>query len=116
MLRGIRTVVALAAIVLLARPLDCFSAAKLDPKAVDCCKKGKCRPSNNDDCCKATVQGGDELLASRNTDYPTLALDFVVADIVWFSPLPSLVTPAFARVHAPPESPPGERLSLPLLI
>ena len=102
MVRGIRIVVALAAVVLLVRPLDCFASAKSDQNAIDCCK--------------ATVEGGDQLLASSATDHATPALDLVIADVIWLSAPPPTPMSGFVRVHAHPGSPPDSRLSLPLLI
>ncbi|MCU1326926.1 MAG: hypothetical protein JWN34_2296 [Bryobacterales bacterium] len=116
MRRGLRIVVALAAVLLLVHPLDCFAARKTDQKARDCCKKGHCKPSNSDDCCKATVQDGDQILASKATDHSAHVLDFLVAEIRWRDAQPRGVVSLFVRVTAFPGSPPGSRSNLPLLI
>jgi hypothetical protein len=116
MRRDMRIVVALAAVFLLVWPFDCFAGAKFDQKAKDCCKKGDCRPSNPDDCCKATVQDGGQLLISRAHDHPAPVFDIVIADIPDAMSQPLMMAALFVRVHTPPGSPPDLRLNLPLLI
>src|SRR5258708_4141349 len=113
--RGVHIAVALVAVVLLVRPVDCFSAGKFDQKAADCCKKGKCSPSTSDDCCKATVPDGNQLATSKATDHPPPVLDVVTADSPSTASEP-LAASLPVEVHPPPGSPPGFRLNLPLLI
>jgi hypothetical protein len=108
-------VVALVAVFLLVRPFDCFSSGRFDQKAADCCKKGKCSPSNSDDCCKATVPDGNQLATSKATDHSSPVLGVVMVDVPSTISQP-LVTSLLVEVHAPPGSPPGFRLNLPLLI
>lgn len=118
MRRSIHVVAMLAAIAALLQPLDCFSSGKLTQKTADCCRKGKCAPSSNpDDCCKGTLLGGKQLLASKAQHDLVPALSFAA---IGPPPLPAIaqpfVTTGFVAVHAPPGSPPNSRLHLPLLI
>src|ERR1700674_3742 len=107
--------VAVLAVLLLVRPFDCFAGGKFDQKAADCCKKGKCSPSNSDDCCKATVQGGNQFVTSQATGHSLPVLDLRMADVP-STTLEPLVTFLAVVVHPPPGSPPDFRLNLPLLI
>src|SRR6266478_8986025 len=113
--RGVQITVVLLAVLLLVRPFDCFTSGKFDQKAADCCNRGKCSPSNPDDCCKATVQGGNDLLTSNATDHSSPVPDVATADTP-STTLKLLITSFFVEVHAPPGSPPDLRLNLPLLI
>ena len=115
MRRSMHIAVAVLAVLLLLRPFDCFAGGKFDQKAADCCKKGKCSPSNSDECCKATVPGGNQLVTSKAPDPPSPVLDLLAADVpnTTSNPLVSFLAVA---VHSPPGSPPDFRLNLPLLI
>jgi hypothetical protein len=113
--RGIHVAVVLLAVFLLVRPFDCFSSGKFDQKAADCCNKGNCSPSNPDDCCKATVQGGNHLLTSKAADHSSPLLAVAMADAP-DTTLPLLVAFLFVELHPPPGSLPDSRLNLPLLI
>src|SRR2546421_654143 len=113
MRRCIHIAAALLAVFLLVRPFDCFAGGKFDQKAADCCNKGKCSPSNSDDCCKATVQAGNHLLTSRSTDHSSPVLDVAMADVP-STTLHLLVTCFLVEVDPPPGSPPDLRLNLPL--
>ena len=115
MRRGVHIAVTLLAVFLLVRPFDCFAGGKFDQKAMDCCHKGKCSPSNPDDCCKATVQGGNQFVTSKAPDHSSPALEVAMADVP-STTLQLLVTSFFVEVHAPPGSPPDFRRNLPLLI
>ena len=103
------------AVLLILEPFDCFSGGEFTQKAADCCKKGKCVPSSSaDDCCKGTLPGGKQLVASK-AHHSTLTLVLITTDVA------GPIAPVFARtastdVHAPPGSPPSSRLNLPLLI
>jgi hypothetical protein len=114
MRRGVHIAVALLAVFLLVRPFDCFAGGKFDQKAADCCKKGKCSPSNSHDCCKATIQGGNHLVTPKAPDHSVPALEVAMA--VASTTLQLLATSLFVEVHPPPGSPPDFRLNLPLLI
>jgi hypothetical protein len=115
MRRGVHIAVALLAVFLLVRPFDCFSGGKFDQKAADCCKKGKCSPSNPDDCCKSTLPGGNQLVTVQTTDRSVPVLNVVPAEV------PSTTFQLSARAlvvetHQPPGTPPDLSLNLPLLI
>ena len=115
MFRSDHIAVAVLAVFLLVRPFDCFSSGRFDLKAADCCKKGKCSPSNSDDCCKATIQGGGQIVAPKATHHSSPVLDLALAEVP--STTSELLIIALAvDIHAPPGSPPEFRLNLPLLI
>jgi hypothetical protein len=115
MRRCMHIAVAVLAVFLLVRPFDCFASGKFDQKAADCCHKGKCSPSNPDDCCKATVQGGNQFVTSKAPDHSSPVLEVAIADVPGTT-LQSLVTSLFVEVHPSPGSPLDSRLNLPLLI
>ena len=115
MYRGGHIAVALVGLFLLVRPFDCFSSGSFDQKAMDCCKKGKCSPSNPDDCCRATVPDRDQLVTSKVTDHSPPLLDVVMADVPTTTSQP-LETSLPVEVHPPPGSPPDFQVNLPLLI
>jgi len=115
MRRCMHIAVAFLAVLLLVRPFDCLAGGKFDQKAADCCKKGKCSPSNSDECCKATVQGGNQFVTSKATGHSSPVLDLLVADVPSTTSEP-LTTFLAVEVHPPPGSPPDFRLNLPLLI
>src|SRR5882672_11469345 len=104
--RGIHIAVSLVAVLLLLKPFDCFSSGKFTRKAAQCCKKGKCVPSNNaDDCCKGTIPAGKQSVASKAENHSAPSPDLITSE------LPGAVEPVFAaflftEVHAPPGSPP----------
>ena len=116
MRRSLQIVVALMAVFLLVRPLDCFARPQSDQKAKDCCKKGNCRPSKPDDCCKATVQAAGQLLTSKSPEHPLPTLHAGIAETLSSPAQPLVVASLFFDLHAPPGSPPNIRLNLPLLI
>jgi hypothetical protein len=116
MRRSLQIVVALMAVFLLVRPLDCLAGPQFDQKAKDCCKKGNCKPSNPDDCCKATVQNGSQLLTSKAPEHPSPVLHAVMAQMPSSPSKPLVMASLFVELHAPPGSPPYSRLNLPLLI
>jgi len=108
--------VAVLAVLLLVRPFDCFAGGKFDQKAADCCKKGKCSPSNSDDCCKATVQGGNHLVTPKVTDHSSPAPLLLMANIVSATSEPLIINSLNVEIYSPPGSPPEFRVNLPLLI
>jgi hypothetical protein len=116
MRRCMHIAVAFLAVLLLVRPFDCFAGGKFDQKAADCCKKGKCSPSNSDDCCKATVPGGNQLVTSKAPGHSSPVLDLWAADAPSTTSEPLVLAFGVVVVHPPPGSPPDFRLNLPLLI
>ena len=116
MRRSLQIVVALLAVFLLVRPLDCFARPQSDQKAKDCCKKGNCKPTNPDDCCKATVQDAGQLLTSKAPEHPSPVFHVVMAEMPSSPSQPLVMAALFFELHAPPGSPPNTRLNLPLLI
>ena len=116
MRRSMHIAVAVLVVLLLVRPFDCFASGKFDQKAADCCKKGKCSPSNSDDCCKATVPVGDQFVASKVASHSLPVFDLLAAEIPSATSEPLLLAFLAAVVHPPPSSPPDFRLNLPLLI
>jgi hypothetical protein len=116
MRRGIHITVSVIAVLLLLKPFDCFSSGTFTQKAADCCKKGKCVPSSNaDDCCKGTLPGGRQLVASKAPHYFAPTLHLITSEAT-STIAPTLATVGFFRVEAPPGLPPSSRLNLPLLI
>ena len=116
MRRGVHIAISFVMVLLLLKPFDCFSSGPITLKAAACCKKGKCVPSrNSDECCKGTLPGGKQLLASKAPHHSVLTLDLITASA------PAPIAPVLARVgfvdaEAPPGSPPVSSLNLPLLI
>jgi hypothetical protein len=114
--RGIHITASLIAVLLLLKPFDCFSNGPFTRKAAACCKKGKCVPSSNaDDCCKGTLPGGKQLVASKAPHHSTPTIDFITVDASGLIAT-ALGTRTFTDVEAPPGSPPSFRVNLPLLI
>lgn len=102
MRRGLQIVVALMAVFLLVRPFDCFAAPQSDKKARDCCKKGNCKPSNSDDCCKATVQDAGQLLTAKAAEQPVPVLHAVVGrDLAFAISLVSCVFTSLRTLRPP---------------
>jgi hypothetical protein len=116
MRRSLQIVVALMAVFLLVRPFDCLARPQSDQKAKDCCKKGNCKPSNPDECCKATVQDAGHLLTVKALKHPSPVLHVVMAETPSSPSQPVVMVSLFVELHAPPGSPPNARLNLPLLI
>src|SRR5207244_3300052 len=115
MRRSVHIAITLLAVLTLIRPFDCF-AGGFTRKAAACCAKGKCLPSSNaDECCKGTVPGGNQLSAPEAPDQSTPLYAMVPADVPAVILIPWIAF-SFDEAHAPPGSPPGTRLSLPLLI
>jgi hypothetical protein len=116
MQRGIHIAIAVLAVLLLAKPFDCFAGGAWTQKAADCCKKGKCVPrADADECCKATVPGGNQFLGSKAPDHSAPVMDLVVANEPDLSSELSNGDSLFV-VHSPPGSPPDTHRNLPLLV
>jgi hypothetical protein len=114
--RRVHIVVALLAVFLLVRPFDCFAVGKFDQKAADCCKKGNCSPSNSDNCCTATVPGGNQVVAAQATDHHSARiLDVVQADVPGAT-LQLWAMALFVQIHQLSGSTPDLSLNLPLLV
>jgi hypothetical protein len=80
--RGIKVLIALAVVVLLARPFDCFAAGEPSQKVADCCLKGKCAPTaNSDECCKNTLPAAGQLVTSRAVDHSSPLITFTTTGI-----------------------------------
>jgi len=112
--RGIHIAVSLVAVFLLLKPFDCFSGNKFTKEAADCCRKGKCTPSTGDDCCKGTLPGGKQLVASKAQNHQVPIALPTIEPVIFVEP--AFTASTFDKVHAPSGSPPSSRLNLPLLI
>lgn len=115
MRRGFHIAIALVAVLLLARPFDCFTSGKFDRKAADCCSKGKCNQSADaDPCCQGSLPDGDHFVAGKAADHSSPLLAVISARV------PSLATPELVEAPAVAVShpPPLGRITgnLPLLI
>jgi len=104
------------AVVLLARPFDCFAAGGPNQKAADCCLKGKCAPTaDSDECCKRTAPDSNQFVKSKAADHASPLVAFLAAhvpDLISASPVQSLADP----VRHPPPRFGLTAASLPLLI
>jgi hypothetical protein len=115
MQESIHIAVTLLIVILLVRPFDCVGSGKFTAKSAECCKKGKCNPSNGDDCCKGTLPGGKQLVLSKAPHHATPAVD--LAATVPQAPIaPTLTIATATEIPAPPGSPPSSRVNLPLLV
>lgn len=102
MKRGLQIFVSLLAIVLVARPFDCFANART-PEAMKCCMKGQCAPSAKaDDCCKNTVPDVNHFLGAKASGHRTPLLAFALVPVS--VPLPALLVPTWedSARHRPP--------------
>jgi hypothetical protein len=116
MQRGFHIAIAVLAILLLAKPFDCFAGGAWTQKAADCCKKGKCAPrADADECCKATVAGGNQFLGSKAPDHSAFVMDVVSTNGLGLSSELFNDDSVFV-VPSHPGSPPDTQLNLPLLI
>ena len=116
MRRAIHIAIAATAVLLLLRPLECFGMTR---EAADCCIKGKCLPSaTSDDCCKGgSLPYGTQLVQTEQKDASHwLPVLFVIPPVAVGAMLGPFRGEPLLRIHAPPGSPPGFRLNLPLLI
>src|SRR5579864_8931482 len=87
MRRGMHIALALLAIILVAKPFDCFAGGAWTKKAADCCKKGKCAPRPDaDECCKATVPGGNQFVGAKLVDHSAPVAELTSA----YEPQPGL--------------------------
>ena len=115
MRRGVHIAVSLLAVLLLLKPFGCFSGRKFTKEAADCCKRGKCRPSTGDDCCKGTLPGGNDIVTAAKAFQNQLPVALPVSVSTGLTE-PILLRASFVETTVPPESPPSTRLNLPLLI
>src|ERR1700693_3349625 len=107
--RGPHILIAVIAVFLLVRPFDCLGSNTLNKKAADCCKHGKCVPTtNSDDCCKATVPGGNQIIVSK--DHHPSAVSVDLAENVLAAVLQPVQFRIVAEADSPPDSPPDRRL------
>ena len=115
MKRGLRIVVSLMAIVLLARPFDCFATART-PEAMKCCLKGQCAPSAKaDDCCKNTSPATNHFMGSKAAGPWTPLVALAAATNLELLPTIS-VSRWLDSVRHPPPPIDLTALNLPLLI
>ena len=113
--RGLHILIAAIAVFLLVKPFDCLGSGALNKKTADCCKHGKCIPTtNSDDCCKATVPGGNQLTVAKDHHPTAVSVDLTENGPV--AVVQPVHFPLIAEAHSPPDSPPDSRLILPLLI
>jgi len=115
MKRSIHTFVSLLAVVLLARPFDCFATSTPSHEEMECCLKAQCGPMAKDaECCKNTVPD-DQLVILKAADHSApLAVVATTSISTLVPPLP--VQRAVEPLRHPP--PPVGLVSrnLPLLI
>ena len=114
MRQGIHIAISLIAVLLLLKPFDCFGTGKFTQESANCCEKGKCNPSTGDDCCKGTLPGGKQLVASARAHHAQFTLDLAMT--VGLDPFEPAAMRAIATIAAPLGSPPTSRVNLPLLI
>ena len=115
MRRSIQIALTVLTVLLLVKPFDCFGGGQFTAKAADCCKKGKCNPSIGDACCKGTLPGGKQLVLSKAPHHSGIALD-LIATVVPVPIAPVRFCTTSVEKSAPPGSPLGSRVSLPLLV
>lgn len=115
MRRSIQITLTVLTVLLLVKPFDCFGSGQFTAKAADCCKRGKCNPSTGDACCKGTLPGGKQLVLSKAPHHSGVALD-LMATIAPVAIVPVRVCTNSIEKSEPPGSPPGSRVSLPLLV
>ena len=115
MWRSLHVAIALMAILLLARPFDCFASGKFDRKAADCCTKGKCHQSaDSDPCCKASLPDGNHFVGGKAADHSSPLLAVISDPVPNLAPPQQVEAPLVAVNHPPPL---GRTTSnLPLLI
>ena len=120
MRRPFHMTIAMVAVLLILRPLDCFSMPAMSQEAAECCRKGHCdhKGASEDNCCKADTRGSSSLYTQSETqDFggPVPVLVALVAQ-----PTASMFCSSraqfFAADRSLPGSPPGYCLNLPLLI
>ena len=95
-------VVSLLAILLLARPIDCFASGWSNREAMECCLKGKCAPTAKADCCKNTVPDGNQLVTSKATDHFVSLAALSSAPVIVLVPNLSLESSIDLLKHPPP--------------
>jgi hypothetical protein len=115
MRRSFNIAIALMAILLLARPFDCFASGKFDRKAADCCTKGKCHQSaDSDPCCKASLPDGNHFVSGKAADHSSPQLAVISVQVPSLAPPQPIEAPSTAVSHPPPRG--RTTANLPLLI
>ena len=116
MRRDLDVVIALVAVLLLAKPSGCFASGVSPQKAMVCCREGKCVPrSNSDGRCKHTVP---EFCQVEVPDSPGISPPVAKTAILDDPDRASheAATHPIVEFGAPPGSPPDSGLDLPLLV
>ena len=116
--RVVHILTAVAAIVLLVRPLDCLSAGAMTREAAECCRKGKCHSAmSGDDCCKVTFADGALAAEARvkTADHQLPVFAGLIPEFSDSIPGHSWGTVS-VRAHSPPTLPSPASHNLPLLI
>ncbi len=103
MRRGFHLAIALVAIALLIRPLDCFASGTFDRQVADCCAKGDCHPSAaSDPCCQGTVPAANHFVAGKAVDHSSPLAASVSTGVPTLAPAQSIEAPSIAVSHPPP--------------
>src|SRR5258708_5244649 len=120
MSRSVHIAAALVGVLVVLRPVDCFSATGVTREAIDCCKKGKCFPTKDSDrCCKKTIPDGQQFVAGASkaqSHSPTAVVGIIAPDTVRTLPMTYLTADLLSNIHSPPGASPQFRVNLPLLI
>lgn len=116
MKRGIHMIVSLLAVLLLAKPFDCFASGAPNPEVMDCCLKGKCAPvAKSNQCCSISASDGNQFVLSKESGRWAPPADAPAAPAFPAAPGLALRGPVDTLSHPPPSASRAGR-SLPLLI
>src|SRR5438876_4780887 len=98
--RSIHMSIALLAVLVLIRPLDCL-AGGFTRKAAACCAKGKCLPSSNaDECCKGTVPGGNDVSRPKTAGHSTILHALTATSVPIVIEATLIAVASFGEAHA----------------